>query len=203
MFQRNYTRVTDYDTIFQFLQDHNFGIIVSDNPLKITHLPFVIHKSDHEGQFVVEAHFARANEHWESIDKKEVVLIFTGPHGYISPRVYTTPGVPTWNYSVVHLYGTAEIIQDPSDHIAIIGKLVNQYEKDPVAWNIDQLDPMVLQRQYQNTVSFRVVSHRVDAKFKLSQNKSEEDRVKIINQLQSGNSQDKALAEFMIVQLDE
>lgn len=198
MFQREFTRITDRSVILEFLQQNNFGQIISENTLKVTHLPFMIseHPSKSEN-LLVEGHFAKSNDHWQHIDGKSVLLVFTGPHGYITPSVYVNNNVPTWNYSAIHLNGIVEVISDQKEHQDILHKLVNKYETDYDTWNFDQLDPERLERQYKGTVSIRVDVDQFDAKFKMSQNKSVDDIANIIDHLKDGNCMQKILGEFM------
>ncbi len=193
MYQRPYTRVEDVDSIRSFVEEYNFGMVITENPLQVTQLPLLLEVKD--TLWTIKGHFARANAHWKTAEG-EVLLVFNGPHGYISPRNYSTPDVPTWNYTTAHLRGTLEIIEDDKYHWEIVKDLVDHYETDRNSWALDYVDPDSVQSQIRGTVAFRVTVESVECKFKLSQNRPVEDRKNVIRQLQEeGNTE---LAEFMI-----
>src|SRR5258707_9000123 len=100
---------SDVTTLYKFIRNNNFAalIIQYQERLVATHLPFLI---DTE-RGVLKAHLARANDQWQAFDGREALVMFHGPHAYISPTWYEThPSVPTWNYTVVHVYGVPHII---------------------------------------------------------------------------------------------
>ena len=123
-------------------------------------------------------HIARANPHWRVWHSNPASLvIFAGPHGYISPRWYESrPNVPTWNYVSVHAAGRIEIIEGDEAALEHLERMVRTF--DP---NLGELQPESMDRDYlrkllPGIVLFRVTVDRIDAKAKLSQNKSEADR---------------------------
>ncbi len=96
-------KIKEDDEIFQFIQRYNFGALISSD-LEATHLPFIAEHTtstaDKISNMRLFTHFARANPHWKTLDKQEILVIFSGPHAYISPTWYSsTPEVPTWNFS--------------------------------------------------------------------------------------------------------
>lgn len=123
MYQRAFTKMLDEDVQLHFMNKYNFGMLISQNPIEITHLPFYTRKELEK--WYIYGHFAKANSHWKKLNKSEVKVVFNGPHGYISPRNYENPDVPTWNYSSVHVSGTLTIIDEPQRHWSIIQELVN------------------------------------------------------------------------------
>lgn len=176
------------------IRDHPFGILVGalDGAPFATHLPFML-----EDDRLV-AHFARGNPHCKAIDgKTEMLALFSGPHGYVSPRWYATgPAVPTWNYQAVHVYGTPRTIDEPQRVRALLDRLVAAYEGD--GWTLASQDGDFLARMMRGIVAFEMPVARIEGKFKLSQNRPEGDRRNVAEMLaRSERAEERALAEAM------
>jgi transcriptional regulator len=74
---------------------------------------------------LIEGHFAKANRHWQALAGRETLVVFPGPHSYVSPANYTEPlSVPTWNYIAVHAYGTLELVEDEAGKDALLAGLI-------------------------------------------------------------------------------
>ena len=160
------------------MRAHPFAIIVSgSDPAPIaTHLPF--HLKMEGDEIILTAHFAKANPQWKNL--AEVLVIFSGPHAYISPQHYEQEqNVPTWNYIAVHAYGTAVIVKEENEGISILEELIQQSEPAFLTqW--ERLSTDYKNRLYKGIVPFRIRVTRIDAKEKLSQNKKPEERMQII-----------------------
>ena len=106
--------ITDKQRSYDFIRDNGFGILFShqgSGPVA-SHLPFIL-SEEPDGQDFLLGHMARANDHWRHADGNEVMVVFHGPHAYVSPTWYGEPDtVPTWNYAVVHVYGAFEALHD-------------------------------------------------------------------------------------------
>jgi transcriptional regulator len=142
---------------------------------------------------------ARANPQWQGFGEAQPVLaIFHGPHAYVSPSWYRATGVPTWNYAVVHVYGRARPIEDQATLRSLIERLTALHEaRNPSPWRNDLPDD-----RYHDLlgkiVGFEIDIERMEAKFKLSQNRSDADRQGVIAGLRgTGRSSDAVLAELM------
>ncbi|WKB35742.1 FMN-binding negative transcriptional regulator [Terrilactibacillus sp. S3-3] len=126
---------TDQQKIKDFIRHNSFGILFSQNWVhpQATHLPLVFDRDDLVG------HFAKANPHWRSLDGREALIVFSGPHSYISSSWYGEEGVPTWNYMTVHVCGTCRIITDQTELLNILKRSVDFYEA-PLghAWQIEE-----------------------------------------------------------------
>ncbi|MDP9110150.1 MAG: FMN-binding negative transcriptional regulator [Candidatus Eremiobacteraeota bacterium] len=184
-------RVIDNSAALELIEKEPFGTLVStvEGEIAITHLPFSIVRS--EPDLVLCAHMAKANPHWQHLSGAEVVVMFRGVHGYISPRWYSKPqrDVPTWNYAVVNCTGIAEISVDEAKG-SIVRRLVDQMEAgESRPWSVEDLDSGYFESQMQGIVAFYVRVRKVDAKFKLSQNRSEVDRDGAIAGLRQGTSE--------------
>lgn len=149
--------------------------VVNGAPL-ISHVPFSIRNT--EPSLQLSTHLARANPHVSHLDGERVRIIFSGAHGYISPRWYSKPtrDVPTWNYSVVHCSGVVRIASD-EEKITILAQLVTENESaadNP--WSLDSIEREYRDAQLAHIVGFYVHVESIEAKFKLSQNRTTTDR---------------------------
>lgn len=169
--------------VVRLMHDHSFATLITPvlpEPF-ITHLP-LLHVTDCEPHGTLLGHFARANPHVARAPAAESLALFHGPHAYVSPAWYAEPSqaVPTWNYAVVHAHGTIQLAEDPAATRAIVDALINRFEgMRDVPWQLSlsgrRLDAMI-----GAIVGFRMRIKRLDAKFKLSQNRSPEDRKGVI-----------------------
>ena len=188
---------TDAVTLYQFMRGNNFATLITsvDGQLAATHLPFLV---DAENG-LLRAHLARANPQWKCFDGREVLVIFQGPHAYISPTWYEVlPSVPTWNYTAVHVYGAPRIIDDEAAMHSLLGTLVKQHEHGRTPeWRMDVPDDY-LHKMMQGIVAFDLPIARVEGKFKLSQNRSAVDVDGVITALaHSPLELDRATATLM------
>ena len=141
---------------------------------------------------------ARANKLWRAFDSvKEVLLIFGGPNTYISATWYNHLNVPTWNYIAVHLYGAPRIIDGGQELQDILSRLVKRYETK-TDYSLESIPQDFVEKTMRGAVGFQVRVTRVEANFKLSQNRDDEDHATIIRQLEArGDEQSVAIANEM------
>jgi transcriptional regulator len=149
--------------------------------------------------YYITGHLAYGNPQWKTFENCEDVLVmFQGPHAYISSSWYGHEEVPTWNYQAVHLYGSASILVK-EELIEELTKMLEKYEtnrENPVLW--DKLSPDLLESELQGIVGFRIKVREVQASYKLSQNRNETDYINIIDKLKNeGNPNSKQMAELM------
>ena len=180
------------------MQKYSFGTIVSSqsNRPEATHLPFLVEKT--ETGIVISSHFGKANPQTKSINNKEVLIIFSEPHAYSSPRHYDNEqSVPTWNYISVHAYGDCKLIEEETSKFELLERTILNYEKAyQEQW--DGLSPNFKERMVKGIVAFKVKVTELQAKNKLSQNKTLAERQSIITELSaSSNSTEVQLAEYM------
>jgi transcriptional regulator len=192
---------TDLTTLHTFMQTHNFAALVTqhEGAMTATHLPLMLDASRGACGTLI-GHLARANRQWQHFTSgQEVFVMFQGAHTYISPSWYGEhPSVPTWNYAVVHAYGTARIIDAPDDARVILQALVDHHEAGfPEPW------PMLLPDDYMEKmlralVCFEITITRLEGKFKLSQNRSEGDQQRVLDALsRSSYAPDNEVAVLM------
>ncbi|MBL8995154.1 MAG: FMN-binding negative transcriptional regulator [Spirochaetia bacterium] len=191
--------VADREKIATFIRENGFGTLYSNiaGESEATHQPFVIENFS-ENKMTLLCHFARANGQWKSIHGQKVLVTFLGPHAYISASWYEDPNtVPTWNYAAVHVEGIVEILEDESSLIEILKKTVNHFEGRDTAWSYTP-DSDFIKGMHKAIVGARIVSTKIQGKWKLSQNHSLERKQKVIAQLsKSEHSDQKKIAKMM------
>jgi transcriptional regulator len=177
----------DEQKSFDLIRQNGFATLITANgdALEVSHLPLIL---DQVGErTVVLGHMARANGHWKNFAGKMSTAIFHGPHTYITPNWYVDPmNVPTWNYAVVHVQGTMKLIEDDAGLKTLLGKTVKFYEGNgPTAWKLDVLPDAYLGNLSKGIVGFEMEIVKIESKFKLSQNRTEEDRNGVLKGLHS------------------
>lgn len=172
----------DRAAIARIVDEHPFATLVtpvSPEPL-VTHLP-LIHVADSGPHGTLLGHFARANPHWQAATTVDSIAIFHGPHAYVSPSWYGEPAaaVPTWNYAVVHVHGSIELTPHSAETREVLDRMVDRFESArPAPWRLG-LDGARLDAMLSAIVGFRFRIKRIDAKFKMSQNRSADDRNRV------------------------
>lgn len=184
----------DWHEIRKVIEQNNFATIVScgtDGPAA-THAPLRLVESS-PGSSKLQGHFARANPHWRLFEQpQKTLVIFAGPHSYISPRWYDHVNVPTWNYIAIHIYGKPRLVTDANELHLLMKGLVDRYEGDVDSGNrysIESLPTDYLESQMKAIVGFEISVDEVQASFKLSQNRSKKDYENVITQLNQSTDQ--------------
>jgi transcriptional regulator len=182
----------DQGKLHDFIEGHSFGLLVSqlDGGLFATHLPLLLDR-DAGPHGVLLGHVARANPHWQGLDGQEVLVVFSGPHAYVSPAWYESENVvPTWNYVAVHAYGSCRLIDDPDAVGQLLARMVSTYEGARVnPWTLDT-DSDFFRKMVKAVVGFRVEVSRLEGKWKLNQNHPAERREKVVRALQQAEDPD-------------
>ena len=197
-------RVDDKTRINSFIQANGFATVVTQNDGRLcaSHLPVLFDEAK-EGHGVLRSHMARANEQWRHFESgQEVLCIFHGPHSYISPSSYVMQEtVPTWNYAVVHVYGMAKVVEDAAVLRQIVTDTTTKYESHrPIPWKIT-LPDAALAAMLNAIVGFTIQITRIEAKFKLGQNRSQADQSGMLRDLQaSPDPGSQQLASFISAQ---
>jgi transcriptional regulator len=179
-----------------------FGLLVlgrAGHDAEIAHLPFLV--APEPGLGVLRVHVARQNPIAALGDGARVVAIFSGPHGYVSPRWYEAPqrSVPTWNFTAVHAHGVARKIDDRDEVLRALADLTAQHEAGaPQPWSPEETEPRFLAGLVRGIVLFSIPIDRFETKMKLSQNRPMEDRIRVIDALRARRGPgDEALADAM------
>lgn len=189
------------DRIDALVRDHDFASLISvsgDVPV-VTQVPLLWDRAT----MTLSGHLASANPHAALLlEGTKVMAVFHGPHGYVSPTWYkdenpAVPNVPTWNYATVHMHGRVRRIDDAEGKFALVQALTRAYEGD----HTDSWRPAPAagsEVRMRAIVGFRIAVEQIEAKFKLSQNRSAADRASVIASLEErGGDHDRAMADWM------
>jgi len=181
--------VADKNEALSFVDKNAFGQLISqvDGRLFSTHLPFLLA----EDRQHLLCHVANQNPQWESLESQEVLVSLQGPHAYVSPGWYQSPGVPTWNYQAVHIYGGCRVFQDADELKSLVDSLTRKYEsKQESPWQPNYAAPVL-----KAIVGIEVSISEIQCKYKLSQNRPAVDRQTVIKQL--GDQVPESVADAM------
>ncbi len=180
MYVPRHFSVDDPQRLIAFMRANSFALLttVAGGEPFVSHLPLLHLKGGGpHGRLV--GHMARANPQWRHFAAAhQALVVFWGPHAYISPAWYDTPNqVPTWNYQTVHAYGTPRIVEDQGETLATLRQLVDTYEGGfDAPWRLESLPPGLAEGMTRGIVAFEIPIERLEGKAKLSQNKSVKDR---------------------------
>ena len=182
--------VRDVSELHALMRARRFAALVSAGPagLYASHLPTVLKQEDSHG--VIECHLARANPHCQELGAVgEALMIFQGPESYITPNWYQTKAdsgkvVPTWNYAVVHAYGRPEVKDDVEWLRRHVGELTAQQEQSEAKpWAVTDAPERYIDVMLRGIVGFRFVITRLEGKWKMSQNRENEDAQGVVSGL--------------------
>lgn len=175
---------TDSEKLVDFMQTHPFAtLITQQGGLHAVHIPIV---TEFNGKTVtLSSHVAKANPQWRAFGG-EALLMFGGPHAYISPTLYQKEeSVPTWVYVAVHAYGVPEAVhfdEEPERALALMDKLIRQSEPSYAAqWA--GLSETYRVKMMRAVVSFELRVERLEGSYKLDQHKSKADKENVTKAL--------------------
>ena len=179
-------RETDRSVLHTLMRGNSFATLVSqqDGVPYASHLPMLL-QDDLGEQGMLIGHMARANPQWRGfVPEQEVLVIFQGPHAYVSPSWYETElSVPTWNYAVVHAYGVPQVVEDRDELYDLLKKSVQMYEAGfDEPWAFD-LPGEFVDKMMRAIVGFAIPITRLEGKYKLNQNRAPEDRKRVVEVL--------------------
>ena len=201
MYIPQYNLEKNWKEIAKVIRENSFGILVTtkDRLPMATHIPMELETTE-SGATVLRGHVAKANEQWKTFETTEQALaIFTAPHHYVSSSWYQFMSVPTWNYIAVHIYGKMKIVNDASLKNSL-RKLMDTYEvisKKPQT--LDALPQDYVEKLMKGIVGFEMSIDKIEARFKLSQNKEDQDYQNVIRELNAlDDFNAKWIAEEMV-----
>lgn len=199
MYTPSFNKVNDRSLLIETMQTWPFAILFgtekdASTPVA-THLPLVAKDEGENG--LLEGHFARANRHWQALAGRETLVVFSGPHSYVSPALYVDPlSVPTWNYIAVHAYGTLALVEDEPGKEGLLFGLIEAHE--PAFAEKWRAMPAAFRRSMlAGIVGFRIPIARIEGKFKISQNRDPEERRNVQAAHAAGSDDQRALAAWM------
>ena len=197
MYTPRFNQVADRAILIEAMRDYSFAILcgAQSGAEGATHLPLVVKDEGEHG--LLEGHFARANPHWRSLAGRETLVVFSGPHSYVSPTLYLDPlAVPTWNYIAIHAYGTLELMEDEAAKDALLKGLI-QANEPAYAERWLAMPEGFRRTMLAGIVGFRIPIARVEGKFKISQNRNEAERSNVRAAHAAGTPDQQALAAWM------
>lgn len=199
MFVTPYFKPQSVEQVEDFLKKNTFAALVSmvEGKLWATHIPMMLGKNQ-AGEQVLWAHVSKGNPQWKEIaEQDEIMAIFQGPHTFITSDWYDHQNVSTWNYVAVHVYGKARLL-DGDDLRSTVRHLVEHYESPHSKGHIDNLDEKYLNQQFRGIMGIELKVERIEAAFKMSQNRDASNYENIIEKLEERNeNDDKKVAEIM------
>jgi transcriptional regulator len=172
-------REEDLPTLHRVMHENSFALLVTQEggvPYA-THLPFLIDPA--QGAYgTLRAHMARANPQWRQFELgQEALVVFQGPHAYISPDWYEShPTVPTWDYVAIHAYGVPRILSDTELHSTLHALVANYEAPRSQPWIIDEATDAHVLKILPGIVGFEIEITRLEGKVKMNQNSREADR---------------------------
>ena len=184
MYTPNLYRVEDRGKILEFIRQNEFAIVVTyDGKMPVASHLLVEVVQDGE-QLFINGHMSKANPLWRTFDSNhDVLIIFQGPHTYISPTWYNHVNVPTWNYQAVHVYGRPRIVEEHDEAYQLLKKLIERHES-AAHYRMESLSQDFVKKEMKGIVAFQIEVTSLKANFKLSQNRDDEDYHNIITQLE-------------------
>ncbi|WP_346827533.1 FMN-binding negative transcriptional regulator [Serratia inhibens] len=203
MYQPASFREDDLETQIALVRANPLGMLISqgEQGLVADPLPFLV-DIDAQGNICLRAHLSRANRHWQELQRvQECLVVFQGTDGYISPGWYETKrqtgkAVPTWNYSLVQLYGVPRVTEDAGWlRQQLEGLTALQEGRQPEPWRIDDAPANYIAAQIKGIVGIEIAVTRREGKWKMSQNRSNDDIEGVIVGLRAGNADQQRLAD--------
>lgn len=171
-------------------------ITTDENGIPVaTPLPFLIKQQ--KNTIKLQAHFAKVNTEWKNLESNsQVLVIFNGPHCYISPSWYENSGVPTWDYVTVHAYGSANLFKSNQQTAELLEELTDKYEQAlDTPWKAKNNYP---DKMLDAIVGFEIVVHKVQGKVKIGQNKSQQDLEGVIKALDKSSLENECTISELI-----
>lgn len=207
MYNPRLFREENRERLFDLIEAHSFGVLIAPDDggaLEIAHLPFLLDR----GQNALRCHVAKANRIWQiAADGRPVTIVFSGPHTYISPRWYEEPArqVPTWSYAVVHVHGRARAPVSENELYSIVSDLAGVNERGAERpWGLGVTEPGFADGLLGAIVGLSISIDRMEGKFKLSQNRSDEDQRRVRRALRErGGEVDLEMLRWMPAGADD
>jgi transcriptional regulator len=184
MYKLPYFTEKDPEKVFDFMKKNPFAIVsgVYNNFPVATHVPLEIKKID--DQLFLTGHIMKETDHYKAfLENQNVLVIFSGPHCYISASWYVQKNVAsTWNYMDVHVKGKIKFTDEEGTK-KIIENITDQYEKSDSAASFSNLPKDYVERLSKAIAGFTIEIESIENTFKLSQNHDEETKKQIIENL--------------------
>ena len=201
MYTPKINQIADRAILIEAMRAYSFAILFGSHGteptdgMRATHLPLLVKDEGAHGTLL--GHFARANSHWSALSGHETLVVFPGPHSYVSPALYTEPlSVPTWNYIAIQCYGTLTLIEDSEGKCQLVEQLIQTH--DPAYLAQWRAMPEGFRRtMLAGIMGFRIPIDRIEGKFKISQNRAPEERRNVQAAHAAGTDDQQELARWM------
>lgn len=208
MYLPSYFSQKDEARLKKLIKQNGFVTILSfpknEKPY-INHLPIIFSNKPGEENILI-GHMAKRNPQWMHFNENpESTIIVQGGQTYITPRWYKSGrDVPTWNYAVAHLHGKIELVEKFQSQVETLNQLSNFYESlSPKPWEFELPDDLNNESALRSAIiSFKFKIEKIEAKFKLSQNRSPEDKAGIIEGLLERKDDMSRLVREMMIEND-
>lgn len=198
MYTPKYFAESDTEELAAFMREYNFAVLVTagDGRTEATHLPFIIETRGEK--VILLAHMAKANPQWRQFTEKPVLVIFSGPHAYVSPLLYKDKvNVPTWNYVAVHAYGRVKTFESVEENLVLLEKMMQQFDPAYLETNWREIPDEYKTNLAAGIVAFEIEVMDLQGKKKLNQNKPGEDARSVIEAFEKGAGGEREIAAYM------
>jgi transcriptional regulator len=197
LYSADYFREEDRTRILEIMRENAFAVLVADDGTRPIASHLLVETDEDQEGIVINGHMSRANPLWQLFATgRDVLLIFQGPDTYISATWYNHVNVPTWNYQSVHAYGQARIIEG-EEYYQVLSRLIARHEGENT-YRLENLPQDFVQQSMRGTAGFQVRVTRLEAVFKLSQNRADGDYRRIVVELdRRGDEQSRQVAAAM------
>ena len=170
--------------IVEFLKQNEFATVVTHDGEKPVASHLLMEVVEEGEMLFINGHMSRGNPLWKTFEKNpEVLVIFQGPHTYISPTWYNHVNVPTWNYQSVHIYGSPRILTDHEETYEMLSRLIARNEGNP-SYRMETLPPDFVVKEMKGIVAFQIEVTRIEANYKLNQNRDDESYWSVVSHLE-------------------
>jgi transcriptional regulator len=184
MYIIKFFREDNRERVLEFIRQNDFATLVAYDGEKPVASHLLMELVEDGESLWINGHMSRANPLWKMCEKNpEVLVIYQGPHTYISPTWYNHVNVPTWNYQSVHMYGKPRVIADNNETYGILKRLISRYETS-TTYKLETLPQDFVEKEMRGVVAFQIEVTRVEANYKLSQNRDDESYRSILAHLE-------------------
>ena len=184
MYIHKLNREENREKILEFLRQNEFATLVTYDGEKPVASHLLMEIVEDEENLFVNGHMSRANSLWKTFEKNvEVLVIFQGPHTYISPTWYDHINVPTWDYQSVHVYGRPRLITEHGEAYGLLKRLIDRHEANR-DYRLEGLPKDFVEQEMKGIVAFQIEVTRMEANYKLSQNRDDENYRSIVAHLE-------------------
>jgi transcriptional regulator len=178
-------REEDRSKILSFLQENEFVTLVCHDGRRPAASHLLVDVIEEGERLLIDGHMSRANPLWKTFESNpEVLVIFQGPHTYISPTWYNHVNVPTWNYQAVHVYGTPRLVTEYQEAYQLLKRLIDRHERSG-PYKMESLPDDFVEKEIRGIMAFQIEVTRIEANYKLSQNRNDEDYWNIVAHLEN------------------